>query len=490
MDKPVRVRYAPSPTGFPHIGNIRTALFNWLLARHTGGKFLLRIEDTDVARTVPGSVESIMDSLRWLGLDYDEGPEVGGEYGPYFQSQRLEIYKEVAEKMVAEGHAYHCYCSSERLETMRLEQQKRKQPPGYDRTCRNLSEEEQAQKAAGGVKPVIRFKTPLEGQSRFQDALRGEVVFENNTLDDFVLLKSDGYPTYQLASVVDDHLMKITHVLRGDEWLSSTPRHVLEYQALGWEPPVFAHMPLILGPDRSKLSKRHGAATLGEYCDQGYLPETMLNFLALLGWSYDEKTELFTRQELIEKFSVDRISRTAAIFNREKLDWMNGVYIRGLSIDDFLQRVLPFLEKGLPPGVKRPLDSDNLKRILPLVKERAKTLVEVAGLIDFFLVDHLDYAASELMIKGADLQLTSQAYAEALNIIESASFSTQELEKEFRALAERLALKPGQLFASLRIAVTGRAVSPPLFETMEAMGKAMVQARLSIARDKILQMPV
>ena len=330
MDKPVRVRYAPSPTGFPHVGNIRTALFNWLWARHTGGKFIVRIEDTDVARTVPGSVESILDSLRWLGIDWDEGPEVGGDHGPYFQSQRLPVYQEIAERLVKEDKAYYCYCSSERLTAMREEQQKQKLPPGYDRHCRCLAGEGPLQLTAQGIKPVVRFKTPLDGQTRFQDLLRGEVVFENSTIDDFVMLKSDGYPTYQMANVIDDHLMEISHVLRGDEWLSSTPRHILLYNALGYQLPVFAHMPLILGPDRSKLSKRHGAATLTEYREQGYLPETMLNFLALLGWSLDEKTELFTRQQLIDNFSLERISRTAAIFNKEKMDWMNGVYLRGL----------------------------------------------------------------------------------------------------------------------------------------------------------------
>lgn len=283
MDKPVRVRYAPSPTGFPHVGNIRTALFNWLYARHTGGKFIVRIEDTDTARTVPGSLEAILDSLRWLGLDWDEGPEVGGNYGPYVQSQRLSVYKALADQLVRDGFAYRCYCSSERLEAMRAEQTANKQTPCYDRHCRDLSAEEKARLEASGDSFVIRFKTPLEGRTVFQDMLRGEVCFENNIIDDFVLLKTDGFPVYHLANVIDDHLMDISHVLRAEEWLSSTPKHVMLYAALKFEPPLFAHMPLILGPDRSKLSKRHGAATLTEYRDQGYLQETMLNFLALLG---------------------------------------------------------------------------------------------------------------------------------------------------------------------------------------------------------------
>jgi len=327
MNKSVRVRFAPSPTGYPHVGNIRTALFAWLFARHYGGSFIVRIEDTDVTRKVKGAVEAILDGLRWLGLDWDEGPEVGGNYGPYFQSQRLDIYRQFAECLVLQDDAYYCYCSPQRLAEMRSEQMKRKQPPGYDRYCRNLSEEERAKKEAEGTTPVVRFKMPLEGQTKFSDIIRGEVVFENNTLDDFVLLKSDGYPTYHLANVIDDHLMEISHVLRAEEWLSSTPRHLLLYQALGFELPQFAHLPMLLGPDRAKLSKRHGAVSIVEYRDQGYLPETMVNFLALLGWSLDDRTEILSRQELIENFSLERVSRTAAIFNHDKLNWMNGVYI-------------------------------------------------------------------------------------------------------------------------------------------------------------------
>jgi glutamyl-tRNA synthetase len=489
MDKPIRVRYAPSPTGFPHVGNIRTALFNWLFARHTGGKFLVRIEDTDVARTVPGAVEAILDSLRWLGLDWDEGPEVGGKYGPYFQSQRLPLYQETAEKLVKDGYAYYCYCSSERLEAMRAEQTKNKLPPGYDRHCRTLTEAERSEKVAQGIKPVVRFKTPIGGQTRLQDLLRGEVSFENSTIDDFVLLKSDGYPTYHLASIVDDHFMEISHVLRAEEWLSSTPRHVMLYNAVGYEPPVFAHMPMILGPDRSKLSKRHGATAITDYRDQGYLPETMLNFLALLGWSLDEKTELFTRPELVEKFSLERISRTAAIFNMEKLDWMNGIYIRGLSLDDFTERALPFLDKSLDPEITRPLDKEYLKKILPLIKERAKKLTEIKELISFFYELGYNYAAKDLLIKGTDRQCTINAYLESQKIFETIQFNTKELEKEFRALAERLNLKPGQLFSSLRLAVTGRAVSPPLFETIEVMGKDRVLEHLAEAKDKLMQLP-
>ncbi|HJW88621.1 MAG TPA: glutamate--tRNA ligase, partial [Dehalococcoidia bacterium] len=304
----VRVRFAPSPTGFPHVGNIRTALFNWLFARHHGGTFILRIEDTDLQRMVPGALEATLEGLRWLGLDWDEGPEVGGPHAPYIQSQRRQIYRDSARRLVDQGNAYYCSCSSQRLEAMRQEQMSKKLPPGYDRHCREL-----------GLGPqegsVVRFRTPLSGETIFNDVLRGEVVFQNQTLDDFVLLKSDGYPTYHLANVADDHLMKITHVMRAEEWLPSTPRHVLLYQALGKTPPLFAHLPMILGPDRSKLSKRHGATSIGDFREQGYLPEAMLNFLDLLGWSLDETAELFSQEELVKDFSLERVGLNPAIFN-------------------------------------------------------------------------------------------------------------------------------------------------------------------------------
>lgn len=486
MDKPVRVRYAPSPTGFPHVGNIRTALFNWLFAKHTGGKFIVRIEDTDVARTVPGSLESILDSLRWLGLGWDEGPEVGGAHAPYFQSRRLPVYQEIAERLIKSGQAYRCFCSAERLEAMRAEQTEKKLPSGYDRRCRTLNAGECARKITEGIKPVVRFKTPLEGQTRFQDVLRGEVVFENNTLDDFVLLKSDGYPTYQMANVIDDHLMEISHVLRGEEWLSSTPRHVLLYQALDYELPQFAHMPLILGPDRSKLSKRHGAATLAEYREQGYLPETLFNFLTLLGWSLDEKTELFSREELIKNFSLERISRTAAIFNKEKLDWMNGVYIRGLSVDDLTGRVLPFMEKGLPPDVKRPLDISYVRQIVPLIRERIITLKDAATYADFFFLDKLEYDSAMLTGKKmtAETALTAlKAAEEKLSSLES--FSQDLLEDTLRHLAGNLGIKTGQLFNPLRVAITAREAAPPLFETMAVLGQERCLKRINAALAKL-----
>ena len=490
MTNSVRTRFAPSPTGYPHVGNIRTALFAWLFARRHGGSFIVRIEDTDVARRVKGAVEAILDSLRWLGLDWDEGPEVGGKYGPYFQSQRLDLYQQAAERLVSQGDAYYCYCSPERLEEMRKEQVRRKQPPGYDRHCRDLTDEERAQKAAEGITPVVRFKTPLVGQTRFRDVIWGEIVFENSTLDDLVLLKSDGYPTYHLANVADDHEMQISHVIRGEEWLSSTPRHVLLYQALGYEPPQFGHLPMLLGTDRSKLSKRHGAVSVTEFQKQGYLPEAILNFLALLGWSLDDRTELLSRQELIENFSLERVSKTAGIFNREKLDWMNGVYIRSLSLEDFTRRALPFLDKGLPRKVKRPLSTEYIKQIMPLIQERAKTLAEVPELVEFFFIDELKYEADLLIGKGMTQESTLQALEVAGQRLEKmGAFDTESLEALLRPLAVELGLKTGQLFGALRVAVTGRTAAPPLFQTMAVVGRERCLERIKAALDRLHKLP-
>ena len=486
MNQPVRVRFAPSPTGFPHVGNIRTALFNWLFARHSGGAFIVRIEDTDVARKVEGALDAILDGLRWLGLDWDEGPEVGGKYGPYFQSQRLDLYREAADRLVEQGDAYRCYCSPERMAEMRAEQQKRKQSPGYDRRCRDLSETERTQKEAEGITPVVRFKMPLEGQTSFSDIIWGEITVENSLLDDYVLLKSDGYPTYHLANVVDDHLMEISHVLRAEEWLSSVPRHKLLYQALGYEMPQLAHLPMILGPDRSKLSKRHGAVSIIEYREQGYLPEAMVSFLALLGWSLDDKTDIIARDDLVKHFSLERISKTAAIFNHEKLDWMNGVFLRELSHEELLRKIMPFLESGLPEAVKRPVSEEYVSQIVPLVRERINTLAEAATYADFFFLDELEYDASLLMGKKMTVEITLKALKvaqERLSLLES--FDHDSLEGTLRPLAEELGLKTGQLFSPLRVATTGRTAAPPLFETMMVLGKERCLERIRVAVGKL-----
>jgi glutamyl-tRNA synthetase len=486
----VRVRFAPSPTGYPHVGNIRTALFNWLFARHSGGSFIVRIEDTDVNRKVEGATEAILDGLRWLGIDWDEGPEVGGNYGPYFQSQRLEHYQRIVWQLVEGRHAYPCYCSEERLAQMRTEMAQRKDSMrSYDRRCRNLSLEERAKFETEGITPVIRFKIPLEGQTKFNDMIKDEVVFDNSTLDDFVLLKSDGYPTYHLANVIDDHLMKITHVLRADEWLSSTPRHILLYSALGYQPPLFAHLPMILGTDRSKLSKRHGATAITEYRDQGYLPQAMMNFLALLGWSLDDHTELFSKEELIRQFSIERISKTSAIFNLDKLKWMNGVYIRKLSTDELTELLMPFLDRDLPQSVKRPLSREYVKQIVPLIQERLTTLEEAVGtktpLCDFFFVDEVVYNADLLLGKKLTKEDAVRGLEAALERLQAPTFDAPSLEDTLRPLATELGLKTGDFFGLLRVAVTGRTATPPLFQTMASLGKERCLKRIEAALKKL-----
>ena len=477
MTGQVRVRFAPSPTGHPHLGNIRTALFNWLFARRNKGVFILRIEDTDQARKVEGATENIMQSLKWLGMDWDEGP--------YFQSQRLDMYEKYAQQLVDEGKAYYCFCSSERLDNMRQDQVARKLPPGYDRRCRELIEVKVEAERLKGTVPVIRFKSPLEGKTAVNDLIRGEVVFDNGTLDDFVLLKSDGFPTYHLANIVDDHYMNISHVMRAEEWLSSTPRHVLLYRALGWQPPQFAHLPMILGPDKSKLSKRHGATAINEYQDQGYLPEAMINFLALLGWSLDDKTEIMTVEEIINNFAIERVSKTAAVFNIVKLEWMNGMYIRALGPQEFSDRCMPFVERALSPGVERPIDSDYLKQIAPLVQERAKTLSEVPSLVDFFFSDVLEYEGSLLSGKLEEGQANIVLNKTLQALADIGGWRAGDLEAVVRPLADGLGLKAGPFFGVLRVAFTGRTASPPLFETMEVLGRERCMARLKAALDRL-----
>ncbi len=486
IEQNVRVRFAPSPTGYPHVGNIRTALFNWLFARRSGGVFIVRIEDTDQTRKVEDALESILNSLRWLGLDWDEGPEVGGDHGPYFQSERLALYHSSAQRLLAEGDVYLCYCSPQRLAEMRSDQARRKEPPRYDRRCRDLNPGERARFESRGITPVVRFKTPLDGQTRFHDLIRGDIVFDNSTLDDFVLVKSDGYPTYHLANIVDDHSMEISHILRADEWLSSTPRHVLLYQAFGWEPPLFAHLPMILGPDKAKLSKRHGATSVIELKDQGYLPEAVLNFLALLGWSLDDHTEMLSREELVANFSLERISKTGAVFNHEKLLWMNGVYLRQLSPAAFLQRIIPLLEDGLPDEVARPISEEYVRRIVPLIHERLATINEVITYTDFFFLDTLDHDPSLLVGK----KMTPQSTLAALNAAHKRlsaleSFDTDSIEGAIRPLAEELGIKTGQLFGALRVATTGRPAAPPLFQTMAVLGKGKCLRRLEAALAKL-----
>ena len=489
MSNPVRVRYAPSPTGEPHIGNIRSALFNWLFARSSGGTFIVRIEDTDQNRLVEGAQEAILDGLRWLGLDWDEGPEVDGPYGPYVQSERkaLGTYQEHTDRLIATGHAYHCYCLPDRLDALRKEQQAANRSPGYDRRCRDLTDTQRAAMLRENPNPVVRFRMPLEGDIVVRDVIRGEVTFSAGLLDDFVILKSDGFPTYHLANVVDDHLMEISHVMRAEEWLPSAPRHLKLYEAFGWEDsmPLFAHLPIILGPDRSKLSKRHGATSILYYKEAGYLPEAMLNFMARLGWSLDDSTEVISRADLLKRFSLDRILANPAVFDKDKLDWFNGVYIRAMDPLVLRDHLVGYLEApvtGLPASVKRPIDRDYLARIVPLEQDRLRLLSEAPRMLEFFFVDQPDVPVKDLVQKGMDAVGTRNAMERAIATGEAiASWTAAALEPPYRALADDLGLKAGQLFGTIRVAITGRTAAPPLFDTMAVLGRDRTLARMRYA---------
>ncbi len=485
-EAPARTRFAPSPTGLQHIGGYRTALFSWLLARHTGGQFLLRIEDTDIARTVPGAVEAIIEGFKWLGMEIDEGPEIGGPYGPYFQTQRRDLYLPYAEKLIESGAAYRCFCSRERLDQIRQSQIARHLPPRYDRHCRNLSKKEIARNLSEGQSFTVRLASPLEGKTFVSDALRATPIeFDNATLDDAILLKSDGFPTYHLAHVIDDHLMRITHVLRAEEWIPSAPLHIIIYQALGWDPPVFAHVPDVLAAQGGgKLSKRKGAIPMLEYRDRGYLPEALLNYMALLGWSYDDKENVLSREQLIAAFSLGRVGVAPARYDEGRLLWFNGYYIRQLTSDDLLARALPFLERpeaegGLPDSVARPVDRDYARRVLALEQERMKTLAEAPNMTSFFFAETLEYPAQTLIAKNMDSASTLDGLRRSQAILESLdNWEATEMEARLRDLVTELGLKPVQLFTSLRVAVTGRTVSPPLFETMETLGRNASLGRL------------
>jgi len=476
----VRVRYAPSPTGLPHIGNIRTAMFNWLFARHHGGKFVVRIEDTDQGRLVPGAVDGILDGLEWLDIDWDEGPRVGGDFGSYFQSERLPLYHAEAERLINQGDAYRCYCTRERLTELRQEQERNKQALGYDGYCKRLGDGERRTLEEEGAPCVVRFSMPDSGVTRLHDLIRDDVEWQNELVDDFVLLKSDGFPTYHLAVVTDDHYMQISHVLRAEEWLSSAPRHLQLYRALGYTPPEHGHLPMILGPDRAKLSKRHGATSILEYRDDGFLPDALRNFMVLLGWSLDDKTEVMHIETIQQHFTLDRVGKPAAIFDVEKLSWMNGVYIREMSAEALAEAIMPFLEKGLDPSLL-PVDRDYLLRIVPLIQERLKVLTEAPEMVSYFFEEQPVYDPANLVQRGMSDEETVAALEKALPALEGCEFRTEALENRLRELGEELELTPRRFFGTLRWAVTGRNVSPPLFETMEVLGWDRVIARLNWA---------
>jgi glutamyl-tRNA synthetase len=489
---------APSPTGYFHLGSARTALFNWLYARHTGGRFILRIEDTDRTRYVPDSLQDIMDSLRWLNLDWDEGPEAGGEYGPYFQSERLPLYHEWAARLVADGLAYRCYCTEERIEALRQEQRARKEPViGYDRHCRTLTAAQRAEQEAAGAPYVIRCAMPVDGETRFIDLLRKIKPFDNNLYRDPILVKTDGFPTYHFANVIDDHFMAITHILRGDEWLSSVPLHVNLYQALGWEIPVFAHLPLILDPSGvGKLSKRKKKGEgdeelltyIREYRAAGYLPEAMFNFLAVMGWAYSPDTDLFSREDAVARFDITDINPAAGALPLSKLQWMNGHYIRGLDPEDLADRLLPFLAEPLGQSVDDLWRSPALPVLVPLIQERLKTLEDAAPLIDFAFVETLDYDPQMLIAKGLTPAQSLAALVAARMLLAELPFTEEGLDAPLRGLAEQLGIKVGQFFGILRVATTGKSVAPPIFGSMIALGKERTLARCLRAEELLRQM--
>ncbi|MFN3653502.1 MAG: glutamate--tRNA ligase [Armatimonadota bacterium] len=488
---PVRTRFAPSPTGLPHLGNIRTALFSWLLARHHGGQFLFRLEDTDRERYNAESEQALKDTLRWLGMDYDEGPDVGGPFGPYVQSERLPHYHAAVEQLIASGHAYRCYCSRERLQEVReARQQANIHPFGYDRRCRSLSEAERAEFEAAGTPSVVRFAIPLEGDVTFHDEVRGTITYPTRELDDHVLLKSDGFPTYHLAHMVDDHLMRITHVVRSEEWLPSAPRHVLQYRAMGWEMPKMVHPGVIQGRDPhtgkvSKLSKRHGAVSVGEYQVQGYLPEALLNYLALLGWAPGGNQELMSRDELIAAFSLSGINAAPSVFDIEKLNWMNGVYIRALPSEELVARALPYLQQaGLVPEQPDAATQEYVTRVLKLEQERLKLLSEAPAATEFFFREEPEYDEKAVgkWLRKPEAPRTLDAISSALAGV--TDWSPEPIEAAVRGVMEQLGVKPGEVIHPTRVAATGRTVGPGLFETLWALGKERVLARLRLARER------
>ncbi len=486
MEKPARVRFAPSPTGHMHLGSARTALYDYLLARKTGGQFVLRIEDTDFKRYVPSAEEELMNGLRWLGLDWDEGPDKGGPYGPYRQSERKEIYLKYAEQLVESGQAYYCFCSPERLSKLREEQQKQKQPPLYDGLCREIPLAEARRRAAAGEKYTIRFKTPKSGVTTVRDALRGEITVENRTIDDYILVKSDGWALYHLAAMVDDYEMKITHVIRGSEWLPSLPLHALIIRAFGWPEPEWVHLSVFLKPSgKGKMSKRESAELIKDGHSifvkdleaLGYLPEAVVNWVALMGWSYDDHTEIFSLSDLVEKFSLDKLNPSPAAINFTKFDYFNGYYIRSLSVPELAKRVKPFLTAA---GYQ--VDDDRLEKIVPIIQERLNTLDDSVEMAGFFFKDEVVPAGEDLVAKGLTPAESAELAEQALEIIRSLpELTVHQAEQPLRALVERSGKTPQQVFGIIRVAVTGQRVSPPLFESMEIIGKEIVIKRMENA---------
>ncbi|GAB1350006.1 glutamate--tRNA ligase [Ignavibacteriales bacterium] len=471
-----RVRFAPSPTGYLHIGGLRTALYNYLFAKQSGGKFILRIEDTDRTRYVPGAVENLISTLEWSGLHYDEGPGKEGEFGPYTQSERLHIYKEYTDKLLETGHAYCCFCSKERLDDLREGQKARNEQTVYDKHCLKLTKEEVTAKLASGTPYVVRMNVRHGSKVLVKDIIRGNIDFDTSIIDDQVLIKSDGFPTYHLANVVDDHLMKITHTIRGEEWLPSTPKHVLLYEAFGWEVPIFAHLPLLLNPDRSKLSKRQGDVAVEDYRSKGYLKEALINFISLLGWNAGDDREFYNMDELISSFSIERINKSGAVFNLEKLDWLNAEHLRSktdLELAELLREELS--EKQIPLDEK--MDGEYFVKIVSCMKERVKFIKEIPVNAPYFFARPDSYEEKGIQ-KGwkEDTPGLLKAYMAKINSLEAPS--KEDYETGLRSAAEENGVGAGKLIHPVRLVVSGVSSGPGLFEILDALGKEEVLYRI------------
>jgi len=480
----VRVRYAPSPTGQQHIGGIRTALFNYFFARAAGGRFILRVEDTDRERSTPGALDDLYSTLEWLGVEYDEGPGKDGAYGPYIQSERKSIYREKAAELVSSGKAYPCFCTSERLDALRKEQKAARKNIGYDRYCREISPDEAAIRIKAGEKHVIRLKVPLEGKTVFEDILLGQTGRKNKDINpDPVMLKTDGFPTYHLANVIDDHMMKITHIMRAQEWIPSGPLHVLIYEAFGWTPPAYCHLPMVMGKDGQKLSKRHGSTTVSDFRKAGYLPEALLNYVSLLGWSYDDSREFFSKNDLCELFSLEKINKSPAVFDYRKLDWFNGQYIRMKEPEILKADLLPILRAdGIISDPPSPEQTDIFNGAFPIIRERLKLLNDISPMIRFLFTDpgigntedaipkKMDAAGAAAALK-AGLELLSAAPEPPAAGDEDACVEWDgERDADFRRTAEEKEWKIGVMLQPLRLAVTASKVSPPLFPAIRLLG--------------------
>jgi glutamyl-tRNA synthetase len=471
MPDPVAVRVAPSPTGDPHVGTAYAALFNYALRRKRGGRFILRIDDTDRTRYRADAEDAIMRELEWLGLSWDEGPDIGGPKGPYRQSERTELYRDACAQLLAKGAAYRCDCTPERLEHVREEQRARKEQPRYDGHCRDRD-------VPPEVPHVVRLRVPETGETTFKDGLRGAITIAHTTVDDQVLLKSDGFPPYHLATVVDDHLMGVTHILRAEEWINSTPKHVLIYEALGWPLPLYFHFPLLRNADKSKISKRKNPTSITWYRENGFLPEAMLNFLALMGFGFGDDREEFSLDEFIEAFEPEKIKVTSPVFDTTKLEWLNGVYIRKLPhalLAERIRAVSP-LAKGSP--------AELLAQIVPLVTERMKRLTEFVEMCAFFFTDRVDVPHDDLIPKNrTDTNTAAVLRLARQRIAGAAALEPAAIEADLRALAEEVEWKPRELFMSLRYAITGKAVSPPIVESMCVLGRASCIERIDAAID-------